>query len=316
MGRKRSGARQFVYFLSAGLILSILLGCLPEMRRVAVQKEPAIPNLQEEPSAGDNPWEALQRARRLFRQGNFEASFKENQKALEWAGENFPADRALFNMGVIYAHGANPKKDPGKSIGYFRRVAEEFPESPLAEESQAWIGLLQRNLNLVKDLVDLTQENVSLIQENASLNQESTSLNQENARLSQMAERHRLQEETVLSARDHFQRAQKFFDQGNFEAALEENQKVLSASGKNNPKDRALFQIGLIYAASRNPKRDLDKSLSFFLRLVKEYPQSPFTDEAKTWIDLLQENQKLNRMIEKSKEVDIAIEEKKREKGR
>jgi tetratricopeptide (TPR) repeat protein len=302
MGRKRSRARQLVYFLSAGLILSILLSCLPEMRRVAVQKEPAVPNLQEEESAGDNPWEALQRARRLFRQGEFEASFRENQKALEWAGENFPADRALFNMGVIYAHGANPKKDPGKSIGYFRRVAEEFPESPLAEESQAWIGLLQKNLNLAKDLVDLTQENVSLIQENA--------------RLSQMAERHRLQEETALSARDHFQRAKNFFDQGNFEAALEENQKVLSASGKNNPKDRALFQIGLIYASSRNPKRDLDKSLSFFLRLVKEYPQSPFTDEAKTWIDLLQENHKLNRMIEKSKEVDIAIEEKKREKGR
>ena len=302
MGRKRSRARQLVYFLSAGLILSILLSCLPEMRRVAVQKEPAVPNLQEEESAGDNPWEALQRARRLFRQGEFEASFRENQKALEWAGENFPADRALFNMGVIYAHGANPQKDPGKSIGYFRRVAEEFPESPLAEESQAWIGLLQKNLNLAKDLVDLTQENVSLIQENA--------------RLSQMAERHRLQEETALSARDHFQRAKIFFDQGNFEAALEENQKVLSASGKNNPKDRALFQIGLIYASSRNPKRDLDKSLSFFLRLVKEYPQSPFTDEAKTWIDLLQENHKLNRMIEKSKEVDIAIEEKKREKGR
>lgn len=302
MGRKRSGARQLVYFLSAGLMLSILLGCLPEMRRVAVQKEPAIPNLQEEQSAGDNPWEALQRARRLFRQGDFESSFQENQRVLEWAGENFPADRALFNMGVIYAHGANPKKDPGKSLGYFRRVAEEFPESPLAEESQAWIGLLQKNLNLANDLVDLTQENVSLIQENA--------------RLSQMAERHRLQEETVLSARDPFQRAKKFFDQGNFEAALEENQKVLSASGKNNPKDRALFQIGLIYASSRNPKRDLDKSLSFFLRLVKEYPQSPFTDEAETWIDLLQENHKLNRMIEKSKEVDIAIEEKKREKGR
>jgi outer membrane protein assembly factor BamD (BamD/ComL family) len=72
----------------------------------------------------------------------------------------------------------------------------------------------------------------------------------------------------------------------------------------------------MIYASFRNPKRDLEKSLSHFLRLVKEYPQSAFADEAKTWIDLLQENQKLNRMIEKSKEVDIAIEEKKREKGR
>jgi hypothetical protein len=60
----------------------------------------------------------------------------------------------------------------------------------------------------------------------------------------------------------------------------------------------------------------LDKSLSSFLRLVKEHPQSPLADEAKIWIELLQENQKLNRMMEKSKEVDIAIEEKKREKGR
>jgi outer membrane protein assembly factor BamD (BamD/ComL family) len=91
---------------------------------------------------------------------------------------------------------------------------------------------------------------------------------------------------------------------------------VLSVPGKNSPKDRALFQIGLIQASSRNPKRDPEKALSVFLRLVKEYPQSPFAEEARTWIDLLQENQKLNRMIEKSKEVDIAIEEKKREKGR
>ena len=210
MGRKRSGARQLVYFLSAGLMLSILLGCLPEMRRVAVQKEPAIPNLQEEQSAGDNPWEALQRARRLFRQGDFEASFKENQKALEWAGENFPADRALFNMGVIYAHGANPKKDPGKSLGYFRRVAEEFPESPLAEESQAWIGLLQKNLNLAKDLVDLTQENVSLIQENAM------ALNQENARLSQMAERHQAAGRDGPVGPGSFSARQEFFRPGQF----------------------------------------------------------------------------------------------------
>ena len=309
MGRKQSGARQLVYVFSAGLILSILLGCFPEARRIAVQKDPAIANFQEEHHAGNNPWKALQRAQKLFREGDYDASFRENQKALEWAGGHFPADRALFHMGLIYAHGANPKKDLRESLGFFRRVGEEFPQSLLAEESRAWIGLLQKNLDLTKSGVDLTKENVALLQKN-------TALIQENARLSQMAERHRLQEETVLSARDHFHRARDFFEQGNFEAALEENQKVLSTPGKNSSKDRALFQIGLICASSRNPKRDLDKSLSFFLKLVKEYPQSPFTDEAKTWIDVLQENQKLNRMIEKSKEVDIAIEEKKREKGR
>ncbi len=302
MGRKRSGSRQLVYFFSAGLILSILLGCLPEMRRVAVQKEPAAPNLQEEKPPGDNPWEALQTARRLFRQGEYEAAIRENQKVLEWTGENSPADQALFNMGLIYAHDGNPQRDPGTALEHFRRITDEFPQSPLAAEAKAWISLLQKSLDLAKDVVDLTQENVSLITENA--------------RLVQLAEKHKVQEETVPPPRDPVPRARISFEQGNLEAALEENQRALSASGKNISKDRALFQIGLIYASARNPKRDLDKSLSFFLRLVKEYPQSPFTDEAKTWIDLLQENQKLNRMIEKSKEVDIAIEEKKREKGR
>jgi len=316
MGRKRSGARQLVYIFSAGLILSILLGCSPETRRVAVQKEPAFPPLQEQQNAGGNPWENLQRAQNLFQQGNFEGSVAENQKVLDWAGENSPADRALFNMGLIYAHGANPNRDPRKSMEYFYRVAEEFPQNPLAEESKAWISLLQKSLSLTKDVVDLTQENVVLIQEKEALIKGKEALIQENARLSRMAERHRVLEETALSARDDFHRARIFFEQGNFEAALEENQRILSISGKSASKDRALFQIGLIYATSRNPKRDLEKSLSYFLRLVKEYPQSTFTDEAKTWIDLLQENHKLNRMIEKSKEVDIAIEEKKREKGR
>ena len=310
MGRKRSGPRQLVYFFSAGLISLLLLGCLPEMHRVTVQTEPAATGLQEESaSSGETPWDELQRARELFLQGDYEASAEENLKILQRAGENPPADRALFNLGLIYAHQANPKKDPSKALEYFRRVVEGFSPNPLAEESTVWISVLQKNLDLMRDVVDLTQENVALIQEKAALNKE-------NARLSLMAERNRLGEETIKPAPDHFQRARIHFEQGNFEAALEENQKILSSSGKTTSKDRALFQIGLIYAASRNPKRDLDKSLSSFSRLVKEYPQSPFADEAKIWIDLLQENQKLNRMIEKSKEVDIAIEEKKREKGR
>jgi tetratricopeptide (TPR) repeat protein len=298
-------------------MLSILLGCPPEIQRVALQKEPALTPLQEEQNnAGGNPWEALQRAQKLFQQGDFEGAATENQKVLDWAGDHSPVDRALFNMGLIYAHGANPNRDPRRSMAYFRRVAEEFPQNPLAEESKAWISLLQKSLDLTKDVVDLTQENVVLIQEKEALAKEKERLIQENIRLSRVAERYKILEETALSARDDLHRARIFFEQGNFDAALEENQRTLSVSGKSALKDRALFQIGLIYASSRNPKRDLEKSLSHFLRLVKEYPQSALAEEAKTWIDLLQENHKLNRMIERSKEVDIAIEEKKREKGR
>jgi len=316
MGRKRSGAGQFVYLFSAGLILSIFLGCSPAIDRVAVQKEPTLLPLQEEQNVKGNVRESLEKAENLFRQRDFKSAISENQKVLDWAEGNFPADRALFNLGLIYAHGGNPARDPRKAIEYFRRVNEGVPNNPLAGESKAWILLLQKNLDLTKDVVELTQENVSLIQEKGVLIKEKEALIQENARLVRVTERPRQSEGTALSAKDDFHRARIFIEQGNFEAALEENQKILSIPGKNASKDRALFHIGMIYAASRNPKRDLGKSLSYFLRLVKEYPQSPFTDEAKTWIDLLQENHKLNRMIEKSKEVDIAIEEKKREKGR
>ena len=68
------------------------------------------------------------------------------------------------------------------------------------------------------------------------------------------------------------------------------------------------------------PKRDYQKSLDHFKRLVKVFPQSPFAGQAKIWIGLLQENERLKREIEelnktikKSKQVDIEIDEKKRE---
>jgi hypothetical protein len=54
--------------------------------------------------------------------------------------------------------------------------------------------------------------------------------------------------------------------------------------------------------------------------LIKDYPQSPWSEQAKIWTAVLQENEKLNQtienlnqVIEKSKKVDIQIEEKKRE---
>ncbi len=313
MGRKRARARQFVYFFAAGLILSCLFSCMPDLTRMAFKKEIPVPEVGENKEPGNGPWESLQRARALFAQGDYEASIEENQKVLAWAEGASPGDKALFNMGLIYANGANPKRDLGKSLVYFRKVSEEFPQSPLADEARVWTSLLQKCLDLTKDMVELTQENVAILQEKSKIIQilEKTrqAQTEEKARQTQA-------EESIHSAGDLFQRAKKSFEQGTYEALLEENQKILSAPGKNASKDRALFQIGLIYAHGANPKRDLEKSLSFFQRLLKEYPQSPLADESKGLMEMIQENLKLSQMIEKSKQVDIAIEEKKREKGR
>lgn len=127
-------------------------------------------------------------------------------------------------------------------------------------------------------------------------------------------ERDKTEEQTKTN--EYLLRGQKLLAQGNYEASLRENQKTLSLSANKPPGDEALFNMGLIYAHSGNPKKDYGKSIDFFKRLLKDYPQSPLVEQAKIWIGVLQENEKLIQMLEKSKEVDIKIEEKKREKAK
>ncbi len=135
-------------------------------------------------------------------------------------------------------------------------------------------------------------------------------------------------------AREHLTRGSDLLAHGDFEGSLKENQEVLSLSDKDSRGDEALFNMGLIYAHYEYPKRDYKKSLDLFRRLVKAYPQSPLVVQAKLWIGILQENErlnneleslnsenkrlsseieKLNKAIEKTKQVDIEIEEKKKE---
>jgi outer membrane protein assembly factor BamD (BamD/ComL family) len=107
-------------------------------------------------------------------------------------------------------------------------------------------------------------------------------------------------------SRDHLLRAHDLVDVGDYDGAVRENQMVLSLSPDESPGDEALFSLGLIYAHYGNPKKDFKRSLGFFSRVVKEFPGSPLADEAKIWIGVLGS-------IEKAKQVDIQIEEKKKE---
>jgi outer membrane protein assembly factor BamD (BamD/ComL family) len=126
--------------------------------------------------------------------------------------------------------------------------------------------------------------------------------------------------EAKRKARESLRMAQEFLDQGDYEGALKENQRVLSLYGNVPPGDEALFNTGLLYAHPHYPKKDYKKSMDLFRRLVKMFPHSPLAGQAKVWIGILQENERLNRDIEglnktirKSKQVDIDIDEKKKE---
>ena len=138
---------------------------------------------------------------------------------------------------------------------------------------------------------------------------------------------------------DQFALAKVLFKEGNYEAAMRENQKLLS-EGKA-PGDMALYNIGLISACSLNPKKDYLKALDTFKKLVSQYPYSSSVEEAKVWIQVLEEHQKiaaerqkfleenlnlirerqilsqerekLKSSVEKSRQLDIEIEKRRRQ---
>ena len=129
-----------------------------------------------------------------------------------------------------------------------------------------------------------------------------------------------------------FEQSATMISQGQYEAAYNENQKILE-EGRGAP-DVALFNMGMISAHSGNPKKNYPRALSSFRALVKNYPQSPMGEPAKTWIQvleeyqrmadekrittreresLMQEKEKLKYTIEKSRQVDVEIEKRRRE---
>lgn len=74
--------------------------------------------------------------------GDFDGAMKEYQDILARSPKTPPGDAALFNMGLIAAHYANPKRDYNKALGYFMRVESEFPDSHFAEEAKIWVSVL------------------------------------------------------------------------------------------------------------------------------------------------------------------------------
>ncbi len=126
----------------------------------------------------------------------------------------------------------------------------------------------------------------------------------------------KIPQDALKQQKETIHRTPKPLERGDLTASWKEKLRIVSFAGKNPPKDQALFHQGLIWADTENPERDVSLALQSFKKMIKEYPQSPLAGEARVWIGILEENEKLNRMIEESKKVDMDVEEKKREKAR
>ena len=282
MGGKRARRRQYVLLCLAGLILSVFSGCVTVEKSKPAYKSP------------EDSRDHLLRGRDLLMRGDFEGALEENLEVLARDTRQPPEDEAFFNIGVIYLHPDNPKRQLSASTFYFKRVVGDFPSSPWAWQAKAWIETLGEQERLNRKLANVEEQRLQLeIQQKKR---------DEKAALRQ----------PLLKIRD-------LFSQAKYEETLREAQKLLSSSPEPSLEAETYFLTGLIFAHPGNPKRDPGKATQSLKKLVREYPQTPWGEMAKIWLGIFQETERLNqevdrlnKLMERSKQVDIEIEEKRR----
>jgi hypothetical protein len=95
-------------------------------------------------------------------------------------------DLALYNIGVILAHPANPKRDQTKAINSFKVLVAEYPRSVYAEPSKVWIDVLEQQRKLKEERQKLIEEKRGLTREKEMLVQERQKLYYENEKSQQL----------------------------------------------------------------------------------------------------------------------------------
>jgi hypothetical protein len=106
---------------------------------------------------------------------NFDTALRENQTALA-AGKIAP-DIGLYNIGFIWAHPSNPKRDSSKAIHSFQTLVAEHPRSSLLEPAKTWIQVLEQQQKVAEERRKLAEEKRELEKEREMLAQERQKLN-------------------------------------------------------------------------------------------------------------------------------------------
>lgn len=85
-----------------------------------------------------------------------------------------------------------------------------------------------------------------------------------------------------LQIRSISQEANDFFNRGQYEASLKKYEQIIA----KHPAvaDRVLFEMGIIYAYPRNERKNYQKSLECFQKLVRDYPDSEYRRDSQMMI--------------------------------
>ena len=117
---------------------------------------------KEKPIEKEEKSASVAKSRQIVDNNDFAEAVQRNLQILEESGKKKPADEALYNLGLIYAHVDNPAKDYQKSQTYFNVLTEQFPDSDLAEEARIWLGLFETIEKIQQIDIEIEQQKKDL----------------------------------------------------------------------------------------------------------------------------------------------------------
>jgi len=102
--------------------------------------------------------DGITKGNNLLAQNDFDGALKTFYEVWSVARNKPPADLAMYNMGLIYAHPQNPQRDLQKAVYCFDQTIQNSPTSPLAEQARVWIAVLRDFENAHEELEKSRQE--------------------------------------------------------------------------------------------------------------------------------------------------------------
>jgi tetratricopeptide (TPR) repeat protein len=128
MVKKRGKKGKYLFLHGACLLVILLLnaGCVTNL------------NFQKR-------WQGhkhLDQAEKLISKGDYKGALKEHEEVLRLFPGVSPGDRALFHMGLIWAHPDNPQRNYNKALECLQRLVGDFPRSALREEARVLVGTI------------------------------------------------------------------------------------------------------------------------------------------------------------------------------
>ena len=102
--------------------------------------------------------------------------------------------------------------------------------------------------------------------------------------------------------RDALEAGNRLLSEGDFERSLRVFESVAAMAGDRPPADIAVYKTGLVYAHPKNPTRDLHKAITAFSEVASSYPTSFWGEQAKVWLDVLEETENSKKLVVQSRE--------------